>query len=133
MLLARFYFLLLIVFFSYPASLLAQAPAETPSMEKYAWLTKIKAELSQNLCADKQYFMHCFDIDKPTCLELSDYYLTACIDNLSTKIPTKLSQKDAQYWGPLLIFCSHDLYSHFMADKKKNLPECEQQSTVQTK
>ena len=103
----------------------AASPTENQTLEKYVWLTKIKKELSQKSCEEDQYFMHCFDVDHATCLQFTEIYLTACMDNLAPQIPAMLTPKEAQKWGPMLVFCSHDLYTRFMADKKKSLPECE--------
>ncbi|MGE4350317.1 MAG: hypothetical protein AB7D28_11220 [Candidatus Berkiella sp.] len=107
-------------------------PSNTPALQhdepkpidKYVWLSRMKELLPTQLCGTDEYFLKCFDIDQAGCKQFSEIYLTACLDQIAPKLPTKLSTADGQKWGQMMGRCTHDLFNKFMADKKKTLPEC---------
>lgn len=97
---------------------------EPKPIDKYVWLSRMKELLPAQLCGSDEYFLKCFDIDQAGCKQFSEIYLTACLDQIAPKLPTKLSTIDGQKWGQMMGRCTHDLFNKFMADKKKTLPEC---------
>lgn len=102
-------------------------------VDKYTWISNIKKEIPEYYCQDDKYFMLCFNVDKSTCMKFTDIYLTACLDNITPKLPSKMSSKDSDTWGHKIMYCSTDLYSKFMGDKRKNTDECQPNVSTENK
>lgn len=94
------------------------------SIDKYVWLGRMKKLLPMQLCSTNEYFLRCFEIDEATCKQFTEIYLTACLDQISPKLPAEMATEDGQKWGQMMGHCTHDLFNKFMADKRKTLPEC---------
>jgi hypothetical protein len=96
------------------------------STDKYVWMARMQKALPASLCEENQYFLTCFNTDKEECQKLASVYLSACLDNAVSGLPSKLTAEQQTYWGYTMGRCTYDLYNTFMTDVKKKDPRCSQ-------
>jgi len=99
--------------------------------EKQEWLTKMQQDLPAVLCQEDRYFMQCFNVTKPECIEVTSLYVKACLNNITLALPTELNTEQGEYWGQMVGRCSYDLYEKFMEAKKRDTADCHAQSSTQ--
>jgi len=101
----------------------AQA-GEAPAIGKQQWMENMQNTLPDLLCQDDRYFMECFDNTHSECMELTQRFVEACLNNTALSLPKTLMAADRKQWGEIVGRCSYDLYEKFMGSQKKDLPAC---------
>lgn len=94
------------------------------SIDKYAWMSRMQKKLPSVLCHPKQYFTHCYEVDRDQCHKYTNIFLSACLDKGISKVPSELNADEQELWGQKMGLCTYELYSTIMADLRKDLPEC---------
>lgn len=103
-------------------------PFSVKATDRQAWLAHMRSELPGVLCQPDQYFMKCFNNTQTECLEASQSYVNACVDNSIVGLPPQLDEAQGKFWGQMVGRCAFDLYEKFMQSKKLQKPECKTQS-----
>lgn len=103
------------------------------SIDKYAWMSRMQKKLPGVLCHPKQYFTHCYEVNRDQCHKYTNIFLSACLDKGISKVPSELNADEQELWGQKMGLCTYELYSTIMADLKKDLPECVQVSSEPSK
>lgn len=95
------------------------------STAKKDWIDKVQRDLPAKLCQEDKYFMQCFEVTQPDCLNFTKLLMEACLNNASMNLPLSLDEKQDEYWGQMIERCSKDMYEKFMLPKKRaHLPQC---------
>lgn len=108
-----------------------ESASKLEKIKKNEWVTQMRSKLTQEFCQADQYFLKCFDIDMQSCHQYVDICLSACLETISEKLPDELSNKDTRRWGPPLVYCSHEVFSRFLADKRNPSPDCESSTSTE--
>lgn len=100
------------------------------NMAKKSWMSHIENTLPGLLCDPNQYFMQCFNVKATECIEFTQMFVQACLNNVALGLPDELDSKQGKYWGQIIGRCSYDLYEKFMQPKKRDLTSCKQTNST---
>lgn len=91
---------------------------------KKAWAENVEQKLPELLCDKNQYFVQCFDVTEPECLEFTKLLVHACLSNVTLALPQQIDPQQGEYWGQMIGRCSYDLYNKYMETKKHHTKVC---------
>lgn len=92
---------------------------------KQDWMDNVHKTLPPLLCEENKYFMQCFANTKQECLETTQLFVKACLNNIALGLPENLSQMQGEHWGQMVGRCAYDLNEKFNVSKKRSLANCQ--------
>ncbi len=88
------------------------------------WMKNVQDNIPDKLCEPNKDFLKCFDITQEECKVISQWFASACLDNMTYQIPEQVDINAGKHWGAVTGHCINTLYFKFMNNKRKEGDNC---------
>lgn len=93
---------------------------------KNVWMHLVQLKLPEEICKPESEYSRCFELTHDECMAMTRWFTSACLENMESRLPTKLTSDDGKKWGAAAGHCVNDLFYKFLASKRIEGDNCPQ-------
>ncbi len=95
-----------------------------PLVSRQDWISNFQSNMPTIVCEPEKDFLRCFDITAEECKVVSQWFASACLDNMTYQIPEQVDEQAGKQMGIVAGHCINTLYFKFMSNKRKEGENC---------